>query len=313
MIAPAARIYRVPDIAALARHGIVSLDATRSARISRRRWQAAHDSGELVRMHPGVSRLADAAQTEEQRILAAVLSCGPTALASHRSAAYLWQAPGSVPAPSVVEVVVPHVRRIRPRSDVVVHRTTAEDDLAPSNWRGIPCTSPLRTLVDLGSVDPEMLQPTFDALLVARLVSRSAIEALLERHARQGRRGVAALRAIADDWPFDLAPDSALEIEISRVLRRESISGFEFHPILAGFEVDFAHRRSRLVIEGDGFEFHSSREAFERDRGRDLVLATEGWHVVRVTWSAVRNEPVALAGRLRALIAQRGDSYPRKA
>jgi very-short-patch-repair endonuclease len=43
----------------------------------------------------------------------------------------------------------------------------------------------------------------------------------------------------------------------------------------------------RLVIELDGWEFHSTREAFEEDRRRDAVLAARGYLVLRFTYRQV--------------------------
>ena len=46
--------------------------------------------GELIEVQPGVAALEGAVPTTEQAVLAVVLSVGPGAVASHRSAAYLW-------------------------------------------------------------------------------------------------------------------------------------------------------------------------------------------------------------------------------
>jgi hypothetical protein len=55
--------------------------------------------------------------------------------------------------------------------------------------------------------------------------------------------------------------------------------------------VDFAWRAFRLILECDGFEFHSSREVFERDRRRWNALTRAGWRVVIVTWRDVIGDP----------------------
>jgi very-short-patch-repair endonuclease len=57
-----------------------------------------------------------------------------------------------------------------------------------------------------------------------------------------------------------------------------------------------------LIVEIDGFAFHSSSVAFERDRRRDAVLAGSGFRVLRVTWRQLTREPEALLVNLtRAL------------
>jgi very-short-patch-repair endonuclease len=60
-----------------------------------------------------------------------------------------------------------------------------------------------------------------------------------------------------------------------------------------GYEVDFFWREQGLVVEIDGFQFHSSREAFERDRRRDAHLQSHGLRVLRVTWRRLVDAPYA--------------------
>ncbi len=69
-------------------------------------------------------------------------------------------------------------------------------------------------------------------------------------------------------------------------------------------EVDFLWREERLVVEVDGFRFHSSRAAFERDRRRDAELQAGGLRVMRVTWRQLTREREATLARIaRALVA----------
>lgn len=69
-------------------------------------------------------------------------------------------------------------------------------------------------------------------------------------------------------------------------------------------EVDFVWPAERLIVEVDGFRYHGSRHAFERDRARDTDLAALGYTVVRVTWRQITEESHALIARIaRALVA----------
>src|SRR5690242_16501161 len=74
--------------------GLVTRDQALAAGLSEDAIGRRVRSGRWVRLHPNVYRLAGAPDTWEQRILAAVLAAGPTAIASHLSAAVLWQVPG---------------------------------------------------------------------------------------------------------------------------------------------------------------------------------------------------------------------------
>ena len=53
---------------------------------------------------------------------------------------------------------------------------------------------------------------------------------------------------------------------------------------------DLRFRDRMLVIEFDGFEFHSSREAYERDRRRQNLLVAEGFLVLRITWRMLEED-----------------------
>ncbi|MES1192692.1 MAG: DUF559 domain-containing protein, partial [Solirubrobacterales bacterium] len=48
-----------------------------------------------------------------------------------------------------------------------------------------------------------------------------------------------------------------------------------------GFTVDFYWPHKRLIIEADGYTYHSMPSSFERDRERDQQLTLAGYTVVR--------------------------------
>ena len=52
----------------------------------------------------------------------------------------------------------------------------------------------------------------------------------------------------------------------------------------------------------DGFLYHSTRQAFERDRARDAALQAAGYRVVRFTWRQITHEPHAVVAQLARLI-----------
>ena len=75
---------------------------------------------------------------------------------------------------------------------------------------------------------------------------------------------------------------------------------------VTGYEVDFLWRSQRLAVEVDGFAFHSSRRAFNRDRRRDSLLSLKGLRVLRITWSQIVEEPEAVAALLAHNLAVSG-------
>ena len=299
-----------PIPALLAGQPLVTRAEALASGVSPRRWSRLHTSGALVAVFPGVSTPADAAGelTDELWIAAAVASLGGEALASHRSAALLWGVapPVAEGVRRPIDVLIEQHRRVAPRPGVTVHRSLDGLDLQPSRRAGVPCTNPLRTLVDLGAVAPAWVADAFTAMSVARLVAPAAARAVLDRHAGRGRPGLGELRRVLAEWPLgDDCPDSAFEVDVARSLRAAGLGGFRFHEVIVGFEVDFAWTRPKVVLECDGFEFHSSRDAFELDRWRDATLAAVGWQVVRVTYRQVLDDRDGVIDRLRRTIAGR--------
>jgi very-short-patch-repair endonuclease len=66
--------------------------------------------------------------------------------------------------------------------------------------------------------------------------------------------------------------------------------------------VDFLWRAARLVVEIDGFAFHSDAHAFEHDRRTDAELTAAGLRVVRFTWRQLCREPEAVLVRVVQLL-----------
>jgi very-short-patch-repair endonuclease len=71
---------------------------------------------------------------------------------------------------------------------------------------------------------------------------------------------------------------------------------------LRGYVVDFLWREQRLVVETDGWAARRGREAFERDRARDLDLKLMGFEVVRFTYRQVTGQPQRVAAAIRRLL-----------
>jgi len=65
---------------------------------------------------------------------------------------------------------------------------------------------------------------------------------------------------------------------------------------------DFAWPAQRVVVETDGRDTHDTRQAFERDRRKDLRLARANWRPMRVTWLRLKAEPALIEGTARALL-----------
>jgi len=70
--------------------------------------------------------------------------------------------------------------------------------------------------------------------------------------------------------------------------------------------VDLAWPQQRLLVEVDGFAFHSDRLAYRRDREKMDDLERLGWRVLRVTWEDVVLCPHAFVELVAACLASAG-------
>ena len=296
------------DELARRQHGLVTRDQALACGVSPTGWLRQVASNRLFLVHDGVARLAGTVPTPEQTILAAVFAAGPGAMASHRSAAFLWGL--DVPPCAPVDIVVPRERRVE-LDAVRVHRPRDRDDLRSATRRAVPVCRPLRVLLDLGMVTtPSVVCDALESFLVRGLVSVDAVHRALERHRIQGRPGLAPLALVLDEWPLgDAPPDSTLEVAMARLLRRAGLPPAAFHPRLViarrRFVPDFAYVDERLAIEVDGWQYHGTRRAFEADRERDATFAAAGWVVARFTWSQVVRRGAQVAARLRSILDAR--------
>jgi very-short-patch-repair endonuclease len=80
----------------------------------------------------------------------------------------------------------------------------------------------------------------------------------------------------------------------------------EVNVVVGGIEVDFIWKRSRLIVETDGYRYHRGWTAFQDDRRRDLRLRALGFEVVRLTYDQVTTESRQIASTLHSLL-ERGE------
>ncbi len=292
------------DAYASTHHGLISIDVARRLGISERSWYRAIESGLLEPLHPGVARLPGTARTREQRVLAAVWGAGAGALASHRTSAYLWGV--ERPDDDPIDVILPSRAREATLDGVIAHRPRDLQGLRPVIRRGIRTTTPMRMLVDLGAVDPDGVRDAVEHLVTTRVLQLSAVRRALLRHAKRGRRGVGALRAVLDSWPLGAHPgDSVLELRMAELLVRHHLPAAEFHPIVAGYEIDFRITGTVVLLECDGFESHGlDRDQFEFDRIRAAELTAAGFVLVHFTWNQITRHPDGVARRIEAILRQ---------
>lgn len=290
-------------------HGAVATRQVRALggtdQLVRRRASA----GRWIRETSRVLRLAGAPRTPEQRLMIAVLHAGEGAVASHASAAWLWELPGFVAGTAVT--------RPRPHGDraALGHRPVLLPPTQCTEVRGIPVTSLPRTIFDLAATLP--IGRT--ARLVDTVVGRSpamlaALHAMLEELACRGRPGIRSMRAVLDERPRRSGiPPTGLERRFEELCRNAGIHGLERQVDVGGHSwigrADYLVRRVRLPIEIDSEAHHTSLSDKRHDARRDAEMRAAGWaDVLRITeedvwyrpWLAVEAVVAAVAAAERA-------------
>ena len=127
-----------------------------------------------------------------------------------------------------------------------------------------------------------------------RLVTRRALDAELAR----GRPGSAAVRSVLELEKGPALTRSEAERRLLALIRAAELPAPEHNVRVHGSEVDMFWREQGLVVEVDGYAFHSARDAFERDRIRDARLVASGIRVLRVTWRRLTAKPHAIVADL---------------
>lgn len=245
--------------------------------------------GRLIPVHRGVYAVGHAALSPRGRSVAALLAVGPDAVLSHRWAAAIW---GLGAWPAHPHVSVPG-RRLHRRQGLGIHFTRAYADADLRRRDGLPITSPLRTLADIGADERAVAEAQ-----VLRLVTRSELEAAGGRLAR------------AVEGPGAPPTRSELERTMLRIVRGAGLPRPLTNHRVGPYVVDFLWAAHGVVVETDGWAAHGHRLAFERDRARDARLQVLGYAVLRFTYRQLRDEPLLVAAQLAQVLAARREAVP---
>jgi very-short-patch-repair endonuclease len=165
--------------------------------------------------------------------------------------------------------------------------------------------SPPRAVLDAAAHldDPCELEALVAEAHFRGLAREPELRAQIERY--RGNKGVRPLRFVLDLEGGPQRTRSEGERAMLRILRRHKIKGFEANGDIHGYEVDFLWRDEAFCIELDGWDGHSSRAAFERDRLKWAELQAKGVAVMPITGRQVRQDEAGVIARLRAVLAER--------
>jgi hypothetical protein len=264
-------------------------------------------SGEWREVQPGVYLVGGAPSSWYQRLMAGVLAAGPQAAVSQLAAAGVWGFEGI--RSGAVDVTSPRWLR-RPHGAVDLHESQDLVQADITRYRGIPITTPLRTVVDIGCrVSLTQLES-----MAVEGIRRGwfSYRDLRRRHrevARRGRNGAGPLRHVLHGWAgAEGLAHSGWEVRLDRLIQRlgfpRPVRQARILDVHGNFvaQVDLAYPWWRIAIEADSETWHTGLSRFHHDRSRWNLVRAAGWELLTYTYEHYRNDHRHIARTLQATI-----------
>lgn len=262
-------------------------------RSERRRLQALVDSGHLRRYPHGVVALPDV----DKRVLIARVHRG-LITCEHAAAHYRLPLPSS---PKTLHVLIPRGHKAAPLWGEHQHETR---DLPPVPLSAFPVAPLARCLADLLCCAQEWTAlVAADAALHQGRVTHEQVGTYL-----RGSRRVLGRRRLQRTSSRARSPLETLARIQLRGAGLDVVDGVEIGGV---GEVDLLIA-GWLVVELDGYEYHSDMWSFDQDRSRDRELARLGYTSIRFTANNVRSGRIVDEVR-RVLAAHPGAARVRMA
>lgn len=275
-------------------HGVVAWRQLRGLGISEGLIKSRLKDGQLLVIHRGVFAVGHLRIGLRGGWMAATLACGPNAYLSHGSAAQLWGIRGSSRPHEVIRIsghkrphgVWLHQTRSLPAEDVTIET-------------GIPVTTIERTIMDnAGRCDDRQLEHMVVEAERSGQLRWPELQRVIERG--RGRKGLRRLRCVAirvDPRAADAI--SPLEVDFFSLCQKAGLPLPQVNVLVEGRVVDFYWPKARVIVETDGYAFHSDRPAFERDHESTLALTAAGYRVHRATYRMLKRNPRPLLALLQ--------------
>lgn len=289
------------------RLGIITIDDLHSIGITRLQVDRLVANGELRRLHRGQVYCLGSAHLDLDAEIIAVCLAVPSGWISGVTAANYWGMRG-VPR-GRIEITVPSSRR--PRLTLArVRRTNLRNPEIMETIHGARVSSPAQTLFELAyELDDRALRTAYEYSLENGLVTFDDISRIGANAIAMGRNGSTRFRRVICDRPSELPPVmSNDELILIEALASVGIHVERQFPIVlpGGSTVflDGAISTIRLGLEIDG-PTHDTAVKVHRDKHRDLLLAAEGWQILRPTTDDIRSRLRATVSIIQAVVCER--------
>jgi len=250
-------------------------------RVKAKRWEQPYE---------GVYRLAGVPWSWEARLLAAILSVGGNACASHFGA---YRLHGFGYKSAALEISIPRGRFFRPSGDprVTVHTSTDLDRCTIVTRNGIPVTDPNRTLLDMARyLKGEGLKNVVEQTRRQDTdVDWHSLIACVSTHARKGRHGITRMRAVIEanmgrhevtDTDAELA---AIGLLVEHGFGEPTLQHRVFSEdgrLVAKMDIAYVDERVNFELNGG---IHDQHVVKLKDQARDHELrSVYSWSVERI-------------------------------
>jgi hypothetical protein len=275
-------ILQAVDVAASKQWSLITRQQLLDSGVSAERVAGLLRSGVFRRAGYRVYATVGSPRSWEQSVLAAVLSAGPGAVASHASAARLWGF-SYLPEAGLDVTILVDAESSFGRRRPGLHRTRVLPDADIDRRLEIPCTTFERTLCDCTTrLSAFQLGRVLDDGLRRNLASLDRLmKCVVRLDSGPGRRLLIAKELLAKrDGSFDPG-GSASELRVLAVLREAGVPApvqqFRVRVGSRSFELDFAWPDRRVLAEYYGLAVHSGASAVAHDNSRLTALAAVGW------------------------------------
>lgn len=250
-------------IKGLAVHGVVSRQALLHGGVPREAVQAAEKSGTLTSVRRGLYRLDDCdVDVRRAATAGATLTC--------MSALKRF----GVATPDGDKL---HLRRPahRRRDGEVANARECRPGIVADH----PPVDSVESALLVAAVNhgTEDVVVAMDSVLNKKIRTRAELETAFSKAPKKTQRILGLANGLADS-PLETVTRLRLQSLQIRVKPQHHVPGAGHYDLLVG---------KRVLVELDGFEYHSDRSQFREDRRRDRRAAELGYKVLRFTWEDV--------------------------
>lgn len=257
----------------------------------------------FTRIFRGIYIASGRRVTPACRVEAAVLASGPSAFASHASAAR-WYA---VPIPTIPEehVTVTSPAHRRARAGIRCRLATGERVVEVD---GLRVSSPARMFVELGSV-----LTLVDLVVVGDHLVRKGLVKLgsLVQFAGASNLPGAKQARLAASYVRERV-DSPMETRLRMLIVLAGLPEPEVNLTVRAFDgeplrrYDLCYPEARVIVEYDGRQHIEREEDWEKDLERREAIDDDEWRILVVISSGIYRHPERTLRRVERLLRRRG-------